>query len=162
VPSRVTYAHTHQLDYKYRDPSAHHRSLGPDERPEFVYDPDAYDRAESWTCLHCWCSDWLHPYLDFMKLSVLKQHVKAKRVLSELIITHTLLILFSVDMRSTHRLKARTTFTTNGAVRLGSFGSTEGLYLRTTILRNRCPGTQCGKCPVRGDAAVEIDRPRDM
>jgi len=28
-PSRVTYPHTYQLNYKYRNPSAYHRSLGP-------------------------------------------------------------------------------------------------------------------------------------
>jgi len=99
VPSRITYAHDYQLDYKYRNPSVYHRSLGPDECPEFVYDPGAYDKAKLWTCLRCWRSkDRLYLRLGFIKLSVLKQHVRVKRVLSGLIIIHTLPILFSVDM----------------------------------------------------------------
>jgi len=144
VPSRVTYAHNYQLNYKYHNPSAYHRSLGPDECPEFVYDPDAYDQAQSWICLPCWRSkDRFHSHSGSMRLPMLKQHVRTKLSLSELIITHTPLIVFSVDMGSTHRLKARTAFITNGIARLSSFESTEGLYLRTTILRSRCPGTQC-------------------
>ena len=144
VPSRVTYAHNYQLKYKYRNPSAYHRSLGPDECPEFVYDPDAYNKAPSWICLPCWRpKDRLRPHSGFMRLPMLKQHVRTKLALSELTLTHSLLIVFPVDMGSTYRLKARTTFITNGIARLSSFESTEGLHLRTTILRNRCPGTQC-------------------
>ena len=80
VPSRITYAHTHQLDYKYRNPSASHRFLGPDECPEFVYDPRAYNKIALWECFHCWRSDvpYCPPSGGVGALRVVERHIRAK------------------------------------------------------------------------------------
>ena len=43
----------HQFNYESRTASADQRFLGPDEYPEFVHDPGAYDGTPRWKCLHC-------------------------------------------------------------------------------------------------------------
>ena len=66
-----------QFNYKYRNPSAYHRFLGPDECPEFVHDPSGHDRAWLWCCFHCWryCEDQA-PQVP--TLPSVKQHIANK------------------------------------------------------------------------------------
>ena len=74
-----------QFNNKFYRPSAYYHFLGPDEFPEFVHDPDAYNEIERWDCLHCWRhGNQIFRISNYATLPTVKQHITEKRVLSKL------------------------------------------------------------------------------
>ena len=83
---RLTIHHTVpvQLDHKcHINSSAYSRVLRPDEYPQFVHNPDVYNGAPFWGCLHYWrayeCQgvgfQSAKPAMGFAALSTVKQHI---------------------------------------------------------------------------------------
>ena len=78
-----------QFKHKYHNPSAYHRFLGPNECPEFVHDPDAYNGGTLWNCLRCWHSgNRAFRVASFATLPTVKQHIMDTRVLGKPGTTH--------------------------------------------------------------------------